>query len=534
MKEKKNYQSPTVQPEENQPLAVLRLHWKKIFFIAAAVILLIWAVAVLGEGLMSQGGRRTTAQARFAQRPVTIRADVTIVRDEMLFSAGDDGIVVMLAEAGERIAAQQNIAVLCNDEQQAEAFAQRNALEQRLRWLTEASEALHYHALDVEQLSREVEDTFVAFLRALERGEALSGRQELFLQRATTLEAAVGGAVDFSGEIAAAQAELAALQRQISAGQFRYVEAPDSGHYYPTADGFERVFTPAALRDITPQGFQELLEREPQQTGGMGRLVTTFRWYAVALMEMGLAQQLRVGARHNVIFPQESAREFTMRVERINRGNGDYAVVVLSAIDVYDTIANIRHAYAEIIVDSVEGLEIPRAALRFVDKGEGARLRQVPAVYITQGGRLLLREVDVLYQDDDIAIIAWGNLREAQAVAGDRLIIEGQIQSVAEAQENRLLVLGQGLRLTGEYIDVTPIIPGGATTVVTTQRRLFNETIITGRDLRVERIDDETLAIYGENFVFREQRGTNLKIHDSVLVEGRIGRDDPTTIPEGA
>ena len=523
--------------EDNQPLAVLRLHWRKIFFISAAVILLIWAVAVLGESIVSQGGRRVTASARFAQMPVTLSAQVTFVRDEIALTAPDDGIVVMLVEPGDRVALEQNIAVLCDDLQQAEALSQQVVLEQRLRWLTEASEALHYHALNVEQLGRQVQETFVDFLRTLERGAGpqLPGRQELFVQRATTLEAALGGALDFSGEIAQTQAQLAALERQIESGRFRYIQAQASGHYYPTADGLESVFRPEMLRDISAEDFRALLEEEARDTSeGLGRLVKSFRWYAVALLEPDAAQRLRPGARYNVMFPLESAREFSMRVERIHRGGGDdYVIVVLSSIDKDDTIQSLRTAQAEIILDTVEGLQVPAAAIRFVPKGEGLRERTVRAVYITRGGRLLLREVEVLHQEGEIAIIAWGNLREAQAVPGDRLIIEGSIRSVVEAQENRLLVLGQGLRLTAERVGVDPIIPGGPTTLITTQRSLFDETIITGRDLQVERINDETLAITGENFVFREQRGTNLKIYDSVLVEGRIGRDDPTTIPEG-
>ena|GEM_PF-2124551 len=536
MSQNKNYKSPTApQEEDNQPLAVLRLHWKKIFFAGAAIILLIWAIAVLGEGLLSAGGRRVTAPARFAQMPVTVSAQVTFVRDEIALRNTGDGIVVMLVEPGDRVAVDQRMAVLSGNLQQAEALSQQTALEQRLRWLNEASEALHYHALNVEQLGRQVEDTFLDFLRTLERGMGpqLPGRQELFLQRATTLEAALGGQLDFASEIAQAEAQLAALRNQTTPGSFRYIEAPASGHYYPTADGLEAVFRPEALRNITVDGFRELLEEDPCDADGIGRLVAGFRWYAVSLMELGAAQQLQAGARYNVMFPMESAREFPMRVERIHRGSDEYAVVVLSSIDKDDTIQSLRTAHAEIILDTVEGLQVPAAALRFVPKGEGARQRTVPAVYITRGGRLLLREVEVLHQDAQTAIVAWGNLREAQAVYGDRIVIEGHIQSVVEARENRLLVLGQRLTLTGEQLNATPFIPGGSTTLITTQRRLFDETIITGRDLRVERIDDETIAIYGENFVFREQRGTNLKIHDSVLVEGRIGRDDPTTIPEG-
>ena len=70
---------------------------------------------------------------------------------------------------------------------------------------------------------------------------------------------------------------------------------------------------------------------------------------------------------------------------------------------------------------------------------------------------------------------------------------------------------------------------GGPTTVVSTYRRLYNETIISGKNLQAQR-DGNVLVFTGENVSYREQRGPGLKIHDTVLVEGRLGKDDPTTI----
>ena len=515
-----------------EALAVLQKHWKKLFFVAATIVILIFMVAIVGESLLSQGGRRVVASAQFAQMPVSITAQVTFVRDEILLPQAEDGMLVMLVEPGDRVALEQNVAVLSRSPQQAEALAQHQALTQRLRWLTEASEATHHHALNVEQLGRQVDDTFVQLLREFERGmggQALQ-QHEVFLQRATSLEAALGANIDFSGEIAAVQAQLAALAPEL--GHAGYVTAPASGQFHAATDGLEHLLTPASLRNITPELFASLRENEPEQTPSMGRLVTNFRWYAVAELELGLAQQLRVGTTYTVRFPLESAREFMMQVERIERGQGRYAVVVLSSLEQDETVANLRYAQAEIVVDTVEGLAIPAAAIRFVPKGEGERERTVTAVYITHGGQLRLREVDVLHQDAHVAIIAWGNLREAQRVEGDRLVIEGQIQSATQPQDGRLLLLGQGMRMTLQRDNTEQVIPGGPDLITLRQIRLFNETIITGQNMQIERLNDDTLVITGSDFIYREQRGTSLKIHDNVLVEGRIGDNDPRTISE--
>ena len=527
MKPKKPYQSPLPPGEEAQPLAVLRPHWKKFFFGAAATVLLIWGLAVLGDSLVdSLVGRSkhwVTELAGYVQQPVTIGVQAVFVREETALPGGAGGVVVTLTEPGARVGAGQPYAMVCQNSRDAEALSRQRVLEQRLQWLRDAEEAKSYTALNAEQLGRQVDECFTDFLRALENGGCvgLPARQELFLHRATTLEAALGRPVDFSGEIAETRRQLEALRAQTDPANATRLEAPGSGDYYPATDGLERVLTPQALLEVnTPEELKALQEKPAAPTpNAMGKLVTGFRWYMAAVLPGGQAQQLEEGARYRVLFPQESAREFTMKVERVRRG-GEEAVVLLSCEEKDDTLQCLRGARAEIVMDVVDGLEIPSAALRFLEKGEGQARLPYTAVYIVRAGQLQLREVDVLYQDADTAVVAWGSQNEAQAVEGDRITVQGKVQSVTKPAENRLLLIGQDLTLVAET-NVKPIDTGGPSSVVTSRRRLFNETVVTGKNLAFEQ-KGETLLLTGEDIAYREQRGLGLKIHDTVLVGGKV------------
>jgi len=529
MKSKKPYQSPApsgVAPappgEETQPLAVLRLHWKKFFFGTAAAVLLIWGLAVLGDSVLGHAKHWVTALAGYEQLPVRIEAQVTFTRDEIPLPGAADGVVVTLTEPGTRVGAGQPYALVCRDGNDAQALSRQRVLEQRLRWLRDAEEAKSYQALNAGQLGRQVDECFMDFLKALDSGDCagLGAQQDLFLHRATTLEAALGRPVDFSGEIAETQRQLADLRAQTDVSGCAQLEAPGSGVYYPSADGLERVLTPAALMEVySPEDLQALLDQPPTAVSPMGKLVTGFRWYMAAVLPGGQAQQLEEGAKYQVLFPQESAREFTMKVERIRRG-GEEAVALFSCDEKDDTIQRLRGANAEIVMDVVDGLTIPSAALRFLEKGEGQARRPYTAVYIVRAGQLQLREVDVLYQDGAKAVVAWGRQNEAQAVEGDRVTVQGKVQSVTRPTENKLLIIGQDLVLVAET-NVKPLEPDGPASVVTVRRALFNETIVTGKDLGFEQ-KNGVLILKGEEFAYREQRGQGLKIHDTVLVAGKV------------
>ena len=521
MKPKKTYESPLPPGEEAQPLAVLRLHWKKIFFGAAAAVLLIWGLAVLGDSLIGHGKHWVTELAGFVQMPVRIEAQATFVREEIPLPGAAQGVVVTLTEPGTRVGAGQPYALVCRDAGEAEALSRRRVLEQRLRWLQDAQEAKNYQALNAEQLGRQVDECFTDFLKGMDSGNCagLPALQELFLHRATTLEAALGRPVDFSAEIAETQRQLAALNTQANASPAR-LDAPGSGDYYPAADGLERVFTPQALVGVNaPEDLEALLARPPAASIPGAKLVTGFRWYMAAVLPGGHAQQLEEGAKYRVMFPQESAREFTMKVEKIRRGDGEEALAILSCDEKDDTVQCLRGAKAEIILDVVDGLKISSAALRFLEKGEGQARRPYTAVNIVRAGQLQEREVDVLYQDDVTAVVAWGRQNEAQAVAGERIAVQGKVQSVTKPADNRLLLIGQDLVLVAET-SVKPLEPGGPASVVTTRRRMFSETIIMGKNLSFEQKGD-TLVLKGEDIAYREQRGVELKIHDTVLVKGK-------------
>jgi len=524
MKPKKPYRPPALPGEEESlPLAVLRLHWKKIFYGAAAAVLLIWGLAVVGDGLVGRGRHWVTQLAGYESQPVTIVAQAIFVREELPLAEAAGGTVVPLMEPGTRVGAGQAYALVCPDGHGAEALKGQIILEQRLRWLREAEEARSYQALNAEQLGRQVDECFADFLKVLDRGDflVLPKRQESFLQRATTLEAALGRPVDFAGEIAETVRQLEEFKAQIDPASAGRLEAPNSGIFYPSTDGLELVFTPQALEQINIPEDLKALENmlAPESVTGGAKLVTGFRWYMAVALKGGDAQQLEEGAGYRVMFPQESARTFTMKVEKI-RGGGEEAIAVFSCDEKDDTVQCLRGAKAEILLDTVDGLKVPSAALRFFEKGEGQAKRPYTAVYVVRAGQLQLREVDVLYQDADIAVVAWGRQNEAQAVEGGRVTVQGKLQSVTKPTENRLLLIGQDLVLTAET-DVKPLTAGGPSSVVTARRKLFNETIVTGKNLQFEQ-KGETLVLTGEDIAYREQRGQGLKIHDTVLVGGRV------------
>lgn len=521
---RKPYQPPTPPEEEFQPLAVLRLHWKKIFFISAGVILLVWGIAVVGGAVVRRAGRWVTEKAVYVSQPVSLHAEALFIREELLLDeSAARGTMAPRVQPGERVGRGQSYVMVCADEGDAETVSRIRALEQRLRWLQETARAEQFHALDAEQISRQVHSAFVAFLKDLERGAFgdIDEWKEVFLHRSTTMEAVLGRPVDLTGEIARAEKQLAALRaRPVEATE---LFAPKSGVYYPAADGLEGILTPRRLLadDSAANLGRMWAQAKNASQESHAKLITGFTWYTVVRLAAGDARQLREGTRYTVIFPQESSREFTMRVHAIRGDGKENAYVVFASDEKDDSIQLLRTAQAEIVLRHVDGLEFPAPALRFQEVGEGPQRRTAAGVYIIRAGKALWREVEVLHEDLEKAVVAWGTQNEAQAVEGDRVTVSGGIQSVQRLAAGKLLITGRDMVITGENTGMEPAIEGGPTSAVVTQRPLYDVTLLSGKSLTYER-GGNVLTLAGEDITYREQRGVRLKIHDAVLVEGKV------------
>ena len=100
----------------------------------------------------------------------------------------------------------------------------------------------------------------------------------------------------------------------------------------------------------------------------------------------------------------------------------------LCVLEIGDSIKNAycnRVSEIEIIKQAHSGLQIPSVALRFSDKNE-------PGVYVNSNGTVKFRKVNVLYSNDEVAIVEnsadSGTIRMYDSVILDRDgIYEGKL-----------------------------------------------------------------------------------------------------------
>ena len=337
-----------------------------------------------------------------------------LVREETVIP-GQGGTVELLPSEGERVARGEAVAVLY----QSTAALERS---KELSRLTLELEQLRYSlgrddtTGDSARLSEEVVDA-ISSLRASVASGDLTGLEDqalnlrsLVYQREYIFEE--DGSMDaLEAAISAKEAEIAALESQSAADTTR-IRVNEPGIFSGYVDGYESLLTPAMLETITPSGLDALAaQRVQEDESAVGKLITDSTWYFACALGEEDAGQLIEGHTITVRFSRDWSGEVEMTVESVGEPENGRSAVVLSSTRFLSDTTLLRRQTVELVFDSVEGVRIPKKALRVEQQtvtdpetGEESQV-SVTGVYALVGAQAEFKPVTVLSEEEDYCLV---------------------------------------------------------------------------------------------------------------------------------
>ncbi|MCL2366917.1 MAG: hypothetical protein FWC75_07735 [Oscillospiraceae bacterium] len=191
--------------------------------------------------------------------------------------------------------------------------------------------------------------------------------------------------------------------------------APFSGTFSHVVDGFEHV-EPDALSDITPEGLETLF-RTPSRASGVGKMVTSIKWYFAAVMDSDYAARLRSGQRVTLQFLGAFHADREMVVESVGRGDEHgRSVVIFSSDRGIHEITMLRQLSAEIVFDVVSGIRVPKEAIHLDDDG-------VLFIFLQTGARAERVNVQILREYGDVYLVRCGTDMGSPLRPGSTIIV---------------------------------------------------------------------------------------------------------------
>lgn len=372
-----------------------------------------------------------------------------VVRQEVLLGEEllpeQSGLVDILPQEGERVAAGETVAVVYRD---AEALERKS----QIRQLTLELEQLEYSLRqdsgggDTARLDKDILAAIVA-LRGNTAAEDFSRLEEssmelksLVFRRGYTYSNNAESVEGIQAMIREVSARLNAL-RSASGQETTRLRAPVPGLYSGQVDGLENLLTPEGVGALAPSDLDRLRpDAAADSPGRVGRLITGSRWYFAAPLSEADAARLTKGKQVTVRFSRDFTGDVPMLVERIGPPEKGRVAVVLSSTRSLSQVTLLRRQTVELIFDSADGIRVPKTALRVeetsvTDRDTGAQtpLRQT-GVYAVVGAQAEWKPVSILAEEEDFFLVEpapFQNERNTSETkkalrAGDEIILNAE------------------------------------------------------------------------------------------------------------
>lgn len=362
----------------------------------------------------------------------SVEADGLLVRKEQVLPA-QSGIVDVTRGEGEKVGVGQTVALVYRDIQ-----AQSDQAE--LESLAVEIELLEYAATesgDIESAARLDQDILQSVV-ALRASAALGDYAQLedqvmdvkssVLKRGYTYGDGLTSA-DLSQRLQTLKEQYTTLNRQNAAATTR-VRADRAGTFSTLVDGYESLLTPESVFQLTPSSLEGLLTGGGSGSGGgLGKIITSDRWYFAANLSAQVADRLREGETATLRFSGDFTQDVDMLVEQIGPSEGETVLAVFSSDRYLARTTLLRRQTAELIFDSWSGLRIPKEALRMVkntytDKETGQEVEtSALGVYVLLGGRAEFKKVEVVTEGSDFYVVRATTAERTALRAGDEVIV---------------------------------------------------------------------------------------------------------------
>lgn len=361
----------------------------------------------------------------------SVKADGLLVRQELVLTSSG-GIVDVTRGEGEKVGVGQTVAMVYRDSQAQADQAELDGLALEIELLEHAVT----DSASVESAARLDEDILQSMV-ALRSSAALDDYSDLeeqvkdakgnVLKRGYTYGDGASAA-ELSARLKELKSQYTALKQQTASATKR-VTASKAGIFSTLVDGYESSLTPEEAMQLTPTTLRQVMNTNGAAEG-IGKLITSDRWYFAAVLPAETAERLKVGAEITLRFTGDFTQDVLMEVEAVSAAEGDEVVMVFSSDRYLSQTTLLRQQTAELIFESWAGLRVPKGAVHMVkstyedeETGEVTETSRL-GVYVLVAGRAEFKPLEMVTEGSDYYVVKATSTGSKALRAGDEIIIE--------------------------------------------------------------------------------------------------------------
>jgi len=335
----------------------------------------------------------------------TIECNAYIFRDETVIGKNNTGTIVTVVSEGDRVSKGQLLANIYPNEADSVLQDEINRIDRKIEILDKSSVDSQYVITDLSKIDGDISGIFADIYADSAHGnvsDAIDGSAKLLVEL-NKRDVIVNSDIDYTLERQQLVDERNRIEAQISSNSSA-VYASSSGYFYGDVDGYEEIFSPDVIDTLTLKSFEEISNKEPDEgilSSGAVKVINDFVWYLVCEAPSDRAASLVTGRSYDIVFPESGDETISMRlVNVVSETTASEALAIFRANVMPASFDYKRGQRAEIVMDVVEGLSVPKKALRSVDGENG--------VYVRVGDVIHYRSVEIVDEVDNYYIVSFG------------------------------------------------------------------------------------------------------------------------------
>lgn len=337
------------------------------------------------------------------------------VRDEIVKSYSGTGAVRYCVDDGSKLGVGSVIAEVYSDPEQIDLRKRIAEKQDEIAMLRKIENPGTSENAQPANLASLIDEQYKNMIRLRERQDysAMNSAKQDMTVLMSTYEKVTGSGVDFNDRIVALEDEVARLNSQLSAPETT-IPAPESVYFVSYVDGYEDILTPETMHELTPEQISAVSDdgKLSATNAGeqmIGKLIRDYAWYIVGVFDN---RKMRLSEGDSTKIRLESVpQELTVNVVslyatgEIDKTQGIFRCDELT----HDTVQH-RTERVEIVRDTVEGIRVPRSAIRFKTLVEEqtdeegnvtTTTTDYKGVYVLVGETPEFRKIDVIYEDEN-------------------------------------------------------------------------------------------------------------------------------------
>lgn len=330
----------------------------------------------------------------------SIEAESFIFRNETVIGTAQNGSIVTVVSEGERVSKGQLLANVYSDSGDALLQDEISRIQRRIDILEDSAVKGGFVISDLDKIDADINEIETGFIYSAQTGDLATAIHDSseFLVKLNKRDLIINSDSDYSAELESLLQQKSNLESRISSVSSP-IYATGSGYFYSEVDGYEDAFDVSLAHTVDLDNFDDFANTSAAEVkNGQVKIVNSFIWNLVCRIDSEELSNVKEGWNYYITFPENRDTKIDMELVKIvSETNSTTAILVFRANKLPQGFDYKRFQKAEIVKSGIEGLSVPKKALRYVDGTEG--------VYILVGDVVRYRQVERIAEKDNYYVV---------------------------------------------------------------------------------------------------------------------------------